>query len=206
MLLPSFDSVATPLRKGAGTAAGTPAATMITPSSTTGREDGHDLEWSLASSGGDSGGSSGYRSVSFSDDALLSPTSAERGFAASTSFGGSHVHPSSSAQKKVFTVSPEHHGDYGQLSGEASEPSLEFATTGRKDARSLVLLAQYKLFRARLSLELALGAAKDIASDAEGPSPRRGVPCPVSIEEDRNLHLFAGLVLTPGKTLTLSPC
>jgi len=204
MLLPSYSSVATPLRKGAGSAAGTPAATMITPSSTTGREDGHDLEWSLASSGGDSGESSGYRSVSFSDDALLSPTSAERGFVASTSFGGSRVHPSSSAQKQLFTVSPEHRDDYGQLSGEGSEPSVEFATTGRKDIKSLVLLAQYKLSLARASLELALGTAKDIASEAEGPSPRRAVPCPVSIEEDRNLHLFAGLVLTPGKTLTLT--
>ena len=161
MLLPSFDSVATPLRKGAGTAAGTPAATVITPSSTTGREDGRDLEWSLASSDGSF--SSGCRSVSFSDDALLSPTSAERDFVASISFDG------------------------------------------RKDARSLVLLAQYKLDVARMSLELALGTAKEIVSEAEGPSPRRGIPCPISIEEDLNLRLVADLILTSGKTLTLSP-
>ena len=163
MLLPSFDKVATPLRKGARSAAGAPAAIIITPSSTTGREDSRDLVWSLASSGGGSGGGS----ASFSDDALLSPTSAERSFVASTSFDG------------------------------------------RKDARSLVLLAQYKLSRARLSLELALRAAKDIASEADepmaAPSPRRDVPVAHSIEEEINLRLVADLVLTPGKTLTLSP-
>ena len=80
---------------------------------------------------------------------------------------------------------------------------------GRKDARSLVLLAQYKLSRARLSLELALRAAKDIASEADepmaAPSPRRDVPVAHSIEEEINLRLVADLILTPGKTLTLSP-
>jgi len=164
MILPSFDKVATPLRKGTGSAAGTPAAIMIHPSSATGH-DGRDLEWSLASSGGGSGGYD--TSAPFSDDALLSPTSAERSFVASTSFDG------------------------------------------RKDASSLVLLAQYKLSRARLSLELALRAAKDIASEADEPmadlSPRRDVPVAHSIEEEINLRLVADLILTPGKTLTLSP-
>ena len=158
-MLPSFDKVATPLRKATGSAASTPAATMITPSSATGH-DGRDLEWSLASGGYDT-------SAPFSDDALLSPTSAERSFVASTSFDG------------------------------------------RKDARSLVLLAQYKLSRARLSLELALRAAKDIASEADepmaDPTPRRDVPVAHSIEEEINLRLVADLILTPGKTLTLSP-
>ena len=166
MLLSSFDKVATPLRKDTGSAAGTPAATMITPSSATGH-DGRNLEWSLASSGGGSGGGSGSGSASFSDDALLSPTSAERSFVASTSFDG------------------------------------------RKDARSLVLLAQYKLSRARLSLELALRAAKDIASEADEPmaglSPRQDVPVAHNISDELNLRLVADLILTPGKTLTLSP-
>ena len=194
MLLPSFDSVATPLRKGAGTAAGAPAAAiMITPSSMTGREDGRDLEWSLASSDGSY--SSGCRSVSFSDDALLSPTSTERGFVASRSFGGSYVHPSSSAQKKLFTVSPKYRDDYGQLSGGAR---------GRKDAKSLLLLAQYKLSLARASLELALGAAEDIVA-AEAEEPRSPlVIVAEKIEEERNLRLVADLILTPGKTLTLA--
>ena len=196
MLLSSFDKVATPLRKDTGSAAGTPAATMITPSSAKGRA----LEWHPDSRGGGSGGYSiGHRSVSFTDDALLSPTSSERDIAAS-----------SSAQKKLFAVSPEHRDDYGQLSGEACEPSVEFATTTvRKDARSLVLLAQYKLSLARMSLELALGKAKDIASEADEPmtglSPRQDVPVAHNISDELNLRLVADLILTPGKTLTLSP-
>lgn len=170
----------------------------------------------VPSSSSSSGGGSSYRSVSFSDDAVQSPTSGNRGFV-NTSFDDS-------IRKNLFVVSPEQdqeprstNDDEGhQILDVENESLAECAATDSKDIRSLVLLAEYKLSLARMSLELALGKAKDVrkylADEGWGrgyerpPAPRRSVPIiSHSIDEERNLRLVADLVLSPGKTLTLCP-
>lgn len=106
---------------------------------------------------------------------------------------------------------------------DTGESSIQSTT---KDVASLILKAEQKLSVIRLSLERALCTAEYIrtmtsanghqeetaAVDERGdvgeppiPRPRRRLPMPHSIEEERNLRLVADLVLTPGKTLILSP-
>lgn len=111
---------------------------------------------------------------------------------------------------------------------DAEEDSIRSTTCTSEDITSLILKAEQKLSVIRLSLEKALRTAKRVRTlasankdreetaaveekgDAGEPHtfihrPRRGIPLPLSIEEERNLRLVADLVLTPGKTLTLSP-
>jgi len=126
------------------------------------------------------------------------PVTAERGFLA-TSFDG--LSSPSSVRKELFAavrVSPE----------QESVPS---------DVQSLILQAEQKLSSVRISLERALGVAETVRAKngekkkeevdlGEPPAPRRRVPVVAhSIDAERNLRLVADLVLTPGKTLTLSP-
>ena len=95
-----------------------------------------------------------------------------------------------------------------------------------KDIATLLLEAEHKLSVIRSSLERALRTAESVRTlasadgDLDGaatseeecnaveppiPRPQRSIPVPHSIDEERNLRLVADLVLTPGKTLTLSP-
>ena len=131
------------------------------------------------------------------------PVTAERGFLA-TSFDG--LLSPSSVRKELFAV---------QVSPEQESVSSD------QDVQSLILKAEQKLSSVRISLERALSVAETVRASSFGrngekkkeevdlgepPAPRRRVPVVAhSIDAERNLRLVADLVLTPGKTLTLSP-
>ena len=213
-MLLSFDSeVKTPLRKGAGSAVQTPVA-LIPSSSKIFRH---------LSSGGSEGwpshGGSFPTAELYSTIVVDTPASVEKGFFA-TSFDD--------ARKNLFLVSPDHSQGLDQpssLSLDTSEDSIQSTTLeDTKDVASLILKAEQKLSVVRLSLEKALHTAESIRmlTSADGdqeaaavdkgeaaeppiPRPRRALPTPHSIEEEHNLRLVADLVLTPGKTLILSP-
>lgn len=130
------------------------------------------------------------------------PVTAERGFLA-TSFDG--LLSPSSVRKELFAV----------------QVSPEQESVVSSDVQSLILKAEQKLSSVRISLERALSVAETVRASSFGrngekkkeevdlgepPAPRRRVPVVAhSIDAERNLRLVADLVLTPGKTLTLSP-
>ena len=126
------------------------------------------------------------------------PVTAERGFLA-TSFDG--LLSPSSVRKELFAV----------------QVSPEQESVVSSDVQSLILKAEQKLSSVRISLERALSVAETVRAKngekkkeevdlGEPPAPRRRVPVVAhSIDAERNLRLVADLVLTPGKTLTLSP-
>ena len=214
MLLTFGKDVATPLRKGAGSATRTPV--LLVPSSS--KASRHETpEWSQLSINGGSFSTAELHSTLIVD----TPASAER------AFGNCE-----SARKSLFVVSPDqsqegldlfHDGD-GHLQSSSLDTSEGSIQTDTKDIASLILKAEQKLSVIRLSLEKALHTAESIRALTAGtrngdweeksgihadeppiPRPRRGLPMPHSIEEERNLRLVADLVLTPGKTLILSP-
>ena len=213
MLLTFDKDVATPLRKGAGSATRTPV--LLVPSSS--KASRHETpEWSQLSINGGSFSTAELHSTLIVD----TPASAER------AFGNCE-----SARKSLFVVSPDqsqegldlfHDGD-GHLQSSSLDTSEGSIQTDTKDIASLILKAEQKLSVIRLSLEKALCTAESIrtltsanngdreekpgilAGEPPIPQPRRGLPMPHSIEEERNLRLVADLVLTPGKTLILSP-
>ena len=218
MLLTFGKDVATPLRKGAGSATRTPV--LLVPSSS--KASRHETpEWSQLSINGGSFSTAELHSTLIVD----TPASAERGFF-EASFDGN----CESARKNLFVVSPDQsqegldlfHGGDGHLQSSSLDTSEGSIQTDTKDIASLILKAEQKLSVIRLSLEKALCTAESIRALTSGtrngeekseihageppiPRPRRGLPMPHSIEEERNLRLVADLVLTPGKTLILSP-